>query len=154
MRSAPVERFEDATVGTSASENRLEAPPRRRVLLVDDNVSVRESLSLLLRMAGFDVVEARDGLEAFATLESTAVDLVITDLQMPGMHGADFIRRVRETLPALAGTHIIAISVHGPNELDGAREAGADAWVDKLADFDEILAAAHRLLDEEPGARS
>jgi CheY-like chemotaxis protein len=127
------------TYSANISSGGLISDRPRTVLLVDDNVSVRESLARLLRMEGYDVVEAADGLEALEHLEAARPDVVVTDLRMPRMHGLDFIRESRRRLEDTR--RIVAISVHGPEALASAREAGADALVDKLADFEDLLAA-------------
>jgi DNA-binding response OmpR family regulator len=119
------------------------------LLLVDDNESIRESLSWLLRMSNFHVLQAQNPTEALELMERERPRVVVTDLMMPEMHGADFIRVVRSASSPIATTPIIALSVHGPRELDLAREAGADACVDKLADFDELLAAVRGVISNE-----
>jgi CheY-like chemotaxis protein len=127
------------TYSASIASGGLISDRPRTVLLVDDNVSVRESLARLLRMEGYDVVEAADGLEALERLDAVRPDVVVTDLRMPRMHGLDLIRESRRRLEG--AQRIVAISVHGPEALASARDAGADALVDKLADFDDLLAA-------------
>ena len=127
------------TYSASIASGGLISDRPRTVLLVDDNVSVRESLARLLRMEGYDVVEAADGLEALERLDAARPDVVVTDLRMPRMHGLDLIRESRRRLEG--GQRIVAISVHGPEALASARDAGADALVDKLADFEDLLAA-------------
>lgn len=71
-------------------------PPLRtadkiRILFVEDDLSLRKLLSRLLRMEGYEVVEARDGLEAMEYLGEHRVDLVVTDLCMPRMDGGELI---------------------------------------------------------------
>jgi CheY-like chemotaxis protein len=144
-----MQREGEATDAKRAGDERVRGRRRaeRDLLLVDDNTSIRESLSLLFRMSGFRVAEAHDAEEALEMLATSDPDLIVTDLQMPGLHGSEFIRRAR-AIPARRA-RIIAISVHGAHELATARDAGADAWVDKLADFSELLAAARRVLGDE-----
>ncbi len=72
---------------------------RGKVLVVEDEAYVRESLAKLLRARGFDVVLA-DGLEAaLARLGRISMDLVLTDLKMPGGGGLEVVKRVRESSP-------------------------------------------------------
>lgn len=144
MEESKLDRIRNAPSGRRAPGDRTETEHERLVLLVDDNDSVRESLALLFRMAGFEVVEASSGKDALALLESRSPALIVTDLQMPEMHGAELIARARKI--ARHPVHIIAISVHGPEQLEKARDAGADAWVDKLADVEELLEVARRLV--------
>lgn len=119
---------------------------KRRLLVVDDNPEIRESLSLLLKLAGYDVIEAADGAHALEELAAERPDLVITDLRMPHVTGLDLIQRIRYSTEPYRRTPIVALSVHGPRELAAAAGAGADASVDKLADFDVLLGAIRRLL--------
>ena len=67
----------------------------RKVLIVDDSVSMRQMVGFTLRQGGFDVVEAGHGQEALDRLKGAAVDLVITDLNMPVMDGITLIRKLR-----------------------------------------------------------
>ena len=78
-----------------------------QLLVVDDDPSIRESLGALLTSAGYDVVVAEDGVSAVSHLYRTAADLVLTDLNMPGMSGMDLISHVRSRYPA---TLIVAMS--------------------------------------------
>ena len=75
--------------------------PRARVLVVDDEVMVRTVTSKLLRVRGYDVVEADGGEAALARLDEAPVDLVLTDLSMPGMSGRELAAEVRRRRPAL-----------------------------------------------------
>jgi DNA-binding NtrC family response regulator len=67
---------------------------RFRVLVVDDHASAREAVADVLRHAQYEVVACASAMEALARLASEAVDVVVTDLQMPGMSGIDFIREI------------------------------------------------------------
>jgi len=69
----------------------------KTVLVVDDFASVRFYHVNLLRQAGYNSVEARDGLEAFEKLRQQRVDLILLDMIMPKMSGEEFIRRIRAT---------------------------------------------------------
>ena len=62
-----------------------------RILVVDDDVAVRESLGRLLTRAGHEVDEARNGKGAMAALDATAYDVVVTDINMPEMDGIEVI---------------------------------------------------------------
>jgi CheY-like chemotaxis protein len=125
---------------------------RKTLLVVDDNPSIRESLALLLRLAGYHVVEAEDGEQAIGLLAAERPDLVLTDLRMPGMSGVELIQRMRESGHEVRRTPVVAVSVHGPRELKIAHDAGADAWFDKLSDFEELLGTVRMLLGETKAA--
>lgn len=72
-----------------------------RILLVDDQKSLRRSLSLMLQGAGFETEEAESGEEALSHLSKQTVDLVITDLRMEGMSGVDLLREIKRINPGL-----------------------------------------------------
>jgi CheY-like chemotaxis protein len=63
----------------------------QRILVVDDDDALRESLELVLAAEGYEVVGARDGASALAALEAAPVDVVLCDLRMPGMDGLELL---------------------------------------------------------------
>jgi CheY-like chemotaxis protein len=75
--------------------------PCRRILVVDDDASVRRTLAALLRASGHEVIEADGGSAALDCLETTPVDLVITDLGMPDVTGWDVARAAKTRRPDL-----------------------------------------------------
>jgi signal transduction histidine kinase len=75
----------------------------QRILLVDDEVSLRRPIARFLTLRGARVLEAEEGLEALTLLESHAVDAVITDLRMPGMDGLELYSELERSSPELAG---------------------------------------------------
>jgi CheY-like chemotaxis protein len=70
-----------------------------RVMIVDDEASVRKLVSKLLRSQGLEVVEARDGADALALAAGPPVDLVLLDIDMPGVDGLETLRRLRRDCP-------------------------------------------------------
>jgi len=78
-----------------------------QILVVDDESSVRESLGTLLLAAGYDVAEADNGISALSLLSKTVPDLIVTDLNMPHMSGAELISQVRIRFPQMS---IVAMS--------------------------------------------
>lgn len=89
-----------------------------RVLIVDDNDDSREILALILGMHGFEVVQARDGVEALEQVSAQTPAAIVTDIFMPRLDGIDFTKRLRETsayrdIPVIAQTaYINAIDPH------------------------------------------
>jgi two-component system chemotaxis sensor kinase CheA len=113
------------------------APPSPRVLVVDDQYTVRELQRRILGAAGYDVITARDGREALELLAVEAeVDLVLTDVEMPVLDGLGLLEALRAD-PAHASLPVVIVSSRGGEE-DKRRgaEAGADAYVVK-SQFDE-----------------
>ncbi len=80
-----------------------------RVLVVDDHASARESVADVLRQAGYDTSACASGIEAIAQLSQKPVDVVITDLQMPGMDGLEFIREIERHR---FGVQVLMITAH------------------------------------------
>jgi len=77
------------------------------ILAVDDSASMRQMVSFTLRGAGYDVVEATDGVQALDIVKSRAVNLVITDVNVPNMDGISLIRELR-SLPSYKFTPLQA----------------------------------------------
>ena len=81
-----------------------------RVLIVDDDESLRESLELVLAAEGFEVVTAADGVAALGRLEASSFDVVLCDVRMPGMDGIELLPQLVRRLP---GTPVIMMSAYG-----------------------------------------
>jgi len=84
--------------------------PKPRILVIDDEASIRDSLRMTLEYDGYEFIGAATGQEGLALVEREAPDLVLLDVKMPGMDGLDVLERLRsmnETLP------VVMISGHG-----------------------------------------
>lgn len=111
------------------------------VVVADDDESVRGLLRLNLEIEGHKVVgEAADGDAAFAALIEFRPDVLVLDMMMPGVGGADVLRRMDESCPASSRPCVIAYSA-SPTHLRLADELGADATVLKSGDMTDLLAA-------------
>jgi len=120
---------------------------RPRVLLVDDDSSIRAVLSYILEDAGFDVVTAAGGEEALMRCRSDSVDVVITDMLMTNGSGEEFVtqlRRFRKDLPLIAVTGELG---EGAAMLRAARQQGVQATLTKPFSSKELLAALSQILD-------
>ncbi|SET63609.1 hybrid sensor histidine kinase/response regulator [Stigmatella erecta] len=104
---------------------------RRRILVVDDSPLTRELISALLEAVGYDITTASDGVEALHILSHAPADLVVTDLEMPGLDGLELTRQLKshETLNRLP---VIILTTRGGEE-DRQRglAAGADGYITK-----------------------
>ena len=111
--------------------------PRARILVVDDDDSIRNTLEQNLTVSGFEVSAAADGLEGFDRFSSAHPDLVISDLAMPRADGFALIQQIRAT----GDTPILVLSVRG-GEADKVRalDLGADDYVVKPFSTPELLA--------------
>ena len=107
------------------------------ILVVDDEDLVRLALEAVLRWSGYQVLLAGDGDEALTVLESTHVDLLLTDLAMPGREGIETIIEVRRRFPRVK---VIALSgVYGGFCLEMARQLGAAAALSKPFSNDVLI---------------
>ena len=133
---ALVEAASRATAGAGTARRRKDtagdAPTgRRRVLLVDDSVSVRRFVGQMLEKAGFDVTTAGDGADAMARLAETAFDVVVTDLEMPRVNGYELIDDLRRR-PATRALPVIVLTTRaGDKHVALAKSLGVEHYVTK-----------------------
>ena len=106
----------------------------RRILLVDDSISVRKFVGQMLEKANFEVVTANDGAEALRRLGDTAVDLVITDLEMPRVSGYELIQDLRARASTRAVPVVVLTTRAGAKHVNLARSLGIVHYVAKPVD--------------------
>lgn len=114
------------------------------VLIVDDEASLRKTLRTSLTASGFAVEEARNGEEALATVQGHPFDLVLLDVNMPGIGGIEACRRIRESSPHV-GIVMITVRDFDDDKVRGL-EAGADDYVTKPFKFRELRARLQAVL--------
>jgi two-component system chemotaxis sensor kinase CheA len=140
-----------AASATATDEAATTPATTATVLVVDDALTVRELQRTILERAGYEVVTAADGADALARLSEHAVQLVLTDVEMPRMDGFALVEAIRARR-ALAGLPVVILSSRGSEE-DRRRglDAGADAYVAKSAfDAAALLSTVERLLGVRP----
>lgn len=120
--------------------------PPKTILIVDDSASVRQVLDILLKGAGYAVIEAEDGKDALGKLGGQKIHLIVSDVNMPNMDGITFIKAVKQ-LPAYKFTPIIMLTTESQEskKLEG-QAAGARAWVVKPFKPAQMLAAVQKLV--------
>jgi two-component system cell cycle response regulator DivK len=102
-----------------------------RILVVEDNDKNMKLVRDVLQHAGFDVVEARTGEQGVALALESPPDLVLMDLQLPGMDGTEALRELRRS-PATADLLVIAVTAYAMKEdRERTRRAGFDGYVTK-----------------------
>jgi len=118
----------------------------RTILTVDDSTSMRNMVKATLQSAGYGVVEAVDGQEALDYARDNAVDLVISDVNMPRMDGITLVSELR-TLPGYRLTPLLLLTTESSQEkkMEGKR-AGATGWIVKPFNPVQLLATLKRLL--------
>ena len=106
----------------------------KSLLLVDDSATMRKIILRTLRMAGLDIdsfEEAGDGNEALEKLKEKTVDIILCDINMPGMGGLEMVKEVRK-MDSCADTKIVMISTESAEELiEGVLADGANGYVTK-----------------------
>jgi CheY-like chemotaxis protein len=116
------------------------------VIVIEDHALVREALTYLLRDRGYTILEAEDGRQGLELALKHRPDLVITDLVMPEVDGADLIRELKAH-PSMANVPILVLSIH--RDFESRRrclEAGAFAFLDKAAGALEMFASIDEAL--------
>jgi DNA-binding NarL/FixJ family response regulator len=114
-------------------------PERLRVVIADDHPAYRAGLARMLRENGIDVVaEASNGEAAIRTVEETGPDLVVMDLNMPGLSGVDATRRLIDEAPS---TRVLMLSVSARgDDVTNAMEAGAHGYLLKEGPLEDLVA--------------
>ncbi|MHC5110253.1 MAG: response regulator transcription factor [Planctomycetota bacterium] len=121
---------------------------KRTIVVVEDEASIRRGIADLLRVAGYDPVEAADGVAGLTEARRVGVDLVLLDLQLPKLDGFDVLVELRETHPALP---VIILTARGSEDdrVHGLRR-GADDYVVKPFAPNELLARVEAVLRRSP----
>ncbi|HXG66714.1 MAG TPA: response regulator [Blastocatellia bacterium] len=120
----------------------------KKVLVVEDHHDTSFMLCRLLKMEGYEVQHAIDGVAGYKTATSDHPDLIVTDIQMPRMNGIEMIRRIRED-NGLNQTPIIVMSAFGRRLIADALDAGANSFVEKPLDFDRFLKTVRNMMPTE-----
>ena len=110
---------------------------KAKILVVDDEASVRELFSGVFAEEDYEVIAAEDGNQALDILKKDNIDVIFLDLKLFGMNGIDLCRQIRETKPV---SMIFAITGWAPLfEIEECREAGFDDYFEKPLDMDILL---------------
>jgi two-component system chemotaxis response regulator CheY len=118
----------------------------KTILIVDDSASLRQVVSIALKGAGFDVIEAGDGKVALTKLDGRKIHLVISDVNMPNMDGITFVQELKK-LPAYKFTPVIMLTTETQEaKKREGQAAGAKAWVVKPFQPSQMLAAVSKLV--------
>ena len=116
------------------------------ILAVDDSASLRQMVTFTLRSAGYDVVEAADGVEALRLAQTRKFNLVLTDVNMPKMDGIAMVRALR-ALPQYKFTPILTLTTEAAvQKRQEGKAAGATGWIVKPFDPEKLLAVIKKVL--------
>lgn len=113
------------------------------VMVVDDSFTIREQVSRALEAAGYDVLQAVDGVDALEKYRaSPQISLVVCDVNMPRMSGIEFLEQARE----VGSAPVVMLTTEGQVELiRRAKSLGASGWITKPFKADLLVAAARKL---------
>ena len=116
------------------------------IFTVDDSASVRQMVTFTLTNAGYEIIEAVDGEDALAKLNSKRVHMVLTDLNMPNMNGIELIRALRAD-PAYKFTPMVLLTTESQAEKkQEGKAAGATGWIVKPFKPEKLLAVVKKLV--------
>ncbi len=117
----------------------------KTILTVDDSRAMRDMLKMALSDAGYDVVQAEDGVHGLEVLEGEAPDVIITDINMPRMDGFGFMEAVREDQRLRSVPILVLTTEFSPEKKQRARDAGATGWIVKPFDSEKLITAIRRV---------
>ncbi len=117
----------------------------KRILTVDNSKTMRDMVAFTLKGAGFDVVEAEDGVKALALLGSTAVDAIITDINMPNMDGVTLVKQLRAQAKFKSTPILILTTEGGEDKKQAGKDAGATGWIVKPFAPDKLLQVINKV---------
>ena len=117
----------------------------KKILVVDDSQSVRQQVSLALQQAGYDIIEAVDGEDGAAKINSQPdLSMVISDVNMPNLNGLEMLEKVSDKLKA--GLPVVMLTTEGqPALIKRAKAAGAKGWVVKPFKAAQLVATVDKL---------
>ena len=117
----------------------------KTIMVVDDSSSMRQMVNFTLAGAGYQVVEALDGVDALAKSSAQKVDLFITDLNMPNMDGIQLTRQLRAAAP-YRFTPIVLLTTESQQakKMEG-KAAGATGWIVKPFQVEQLLAVVKKV---------
>jgi len=124
----------------------MPGPPRRTVLVVEDDAAIRELLRLHLDLSGFAIEEADDGRQALDRARVTRFDLVLLDVMLPGLDGVSVCRAIRSAGPNVDTPILMLTAREGESDKVLGLESGADDYLTKPFGVRELMARIGALL--------
>ena len=116
------------------------------ILIVDDSVSIRQSVRFILEQSGYTVAEAADGQEGLKRLGEQKADLVITDVNMPNMDGLTMVRKIRET-DGIKFVPILVLTTESQGSvIEDGKKAGATGWIVKPFNDEKLVETIKKVL--------
>lgn len=119
----------------------------KRVLVVEDSVSIRQKIHEILLNNGYSVEEAIDGMDGMRKLEGAAYDCIITDINMPNMNGIELIKKVRSQDGNKLVPILVLTTESQADMLRLGRKAGATGWLVKPFNEDKLIKTLGRIIE-------
>ena len=123
------------------------------ILVVEDYEDVRQMLATLLEFEEFRVLQAASGLEALNIIKTERPDVILMDLALPEFDGFETIRHIRRIGPFRNTPIVVLTACSGESVYEAALRAGADHFMSKPIDFDDLAARLKKILAKGNGAR-
>jgi len=119
---------------------------KKTILIVDDSENIRNLLIFTLENAGYNVLAAEDGFDAFKFLDNNQVDIILTDLYMPNINGIELIKKVRKK-DSFKQIPILMLTTESQQDKKlMAKDVGANGWIIKPFAPEKLLAAIDKVL--------
>ena len=119
---------------------------RKKVLVVDDSASTRQSVSMVLTRSGYAVSTAVDGIDALRKISEAEIDMVITEIDMPNLDGLSFTEEIRQQ-QRTCRTPVIILTIENNDEIKGrAKKIGASEWIEKPLKTDGLIGVVEKVL--------
>jgi CheY-like chemotaxis protein len=123
--------------------------PRKRILIVEDNPLNMELVCVVLESHGYEAWQARTGTEALERLGTGKPDLIVMDIQLPGLDGLTLTKRLKQE-PATQDIPVLALTAHAmKGDRDRILGAGCSGYIQKPIDIKELTNQVARLLQED-----
>lgn len=117
----------------------------KSVLVVDDSVAIRQSISFILTEAGYNVIQAEDGMDGLNKLPNPPVDVIVTDVNMPNMDGISFVKKVRENQDYKFVPILVLTTESQGSKMEDGKKAGATGWIVKPFDAEKLLSVIRKV---------
>jgi len=118
----------------------------KTILIVDDSSSIRQIVGLALMCAGYEVIEAEDGVDALSKLNGAKIHLIISDVNMPNMDGITFVKEIKK-ITNYKNTPICMLTMESEQcKMQEGKAAGIEAWMLKPFQLPQLMDAVSKLV--------
>ena len=124
----------------------MEEKLRKRIVVAEDSISIREAVTFGLEEAGYEVEKAENGLDAYQKFDGKRIDLLLTDYHMPEMNGLELIKKVRN-IENYRHTPILVLTTENQKDVIlEAKNAGGTGWLQKPFQIEKLVQTVRRLI--------